>query len=695
MQLCIFVSHIGGTAFGWLIPAAWGLSDSSEQFLFLSGFGLGSVFARKAARGGFAEAARDLWARARRLWRIHLLVLAGFGLVVPLADLAFPGEVARLGWARLLAEPWLALPAALGLHQPEFTGILPSFLFGMVLLPPFVLALERFGSAAILGPVGVYLAARAACWTTPAVAGEFAFDPLAWQVIFLGGAFLGRRLLLEGRAVGRSRALLAASLAVLLFGLLVRLQQRGFTSWPALDAEAVTGKERLAILRLLHAAALAYAVAALVPRDAAWLSGGLSRWLSALGRQSLTVFAAGLFLSYGATLILRAAGYSLALDAALVAAGALALGRRARRMERARGEWRAAHGFGAGPAYPSGTTRPRPERRKTEPAMPAASRLLALAGRNGPALLFFGVLVGLVAPALAEAAKPLKDIAVFCFTLGAFLKVDLAAFREEVASAPARRNLLVLLWVALGVPVAGAGLAASVAGSSPDLAQGILLASAAPAVASAPAIAAMLGLSAPFALFATLASTFAAPVLMPALLAALGGPHAAIDPFAMAERLAVIVGGAAVAAWALRRFAGGFVKANPHAMTGVAVVALLVFAVGAMAGMQALFLRDPGLVARDLLLAFAVNAALQGIGLGLFWGIGARGAATVGLVSGNRNVGLAWAAAGAGLPLGTEVFLAMSVLPIFMMPAVVAPLVARLLRPCRRAAGAQPRAAAR
>lgn len=63
---------------------------------------------------------------------------------------------------------------------------------------------------------------------------------------------------------------------------------------------------------------------------------------------------------------------------------------------------------------------------------PHVRGLLAFAGRNGPLMLFAGVLIGLVAPALAEAARPLLGLAVFVFTLGAFLKVDLASFRKEL-----------------------------------------------------------------------------------------------------------------------------------------------------------------------------------------------------------------------------------------------------------------------
>lgn len=337
MQLSIFVSHIAGTSFGWFIHAAWGISDSSEQFLFLSGFGLGSVFALKAARGGAGAALVDLAGRTRRLWLTHLVVLAGFGAAVAAADRwAFPGEAARLGWDKLFALPWLTLPAAFGLHQPGFMGILPSFLFGMVLLPALMGGLEALGARILLIPALLYLTVQVTGWMTPAIASEFAFDPLAWQFLFLLGAYLGRRALLTGEAVPRSPVLVSLACGILAFGLAVRLQQHGVIPWPVLDEHHVMGKEHLALPRLLHALALAYLVAVLLPRDAAWLGSGPARWLAAIGRNSLNVFAVGLFLSYGATLLLRAEGGSLWLDAALVALGCAALGILAAGLERRR-----------------------------------------------------------------------------------------------------------------------------------------------------------------------------------------------------------------------------------------------------------------------------------------------------------------------------------------------------------------------
>jgi predicted Na+-dependent transporter len=310
------------------------------------------------------------------------------------------------------------------------------------------------------------------------------------------------------------------------------------------------------------------------------------------------------------------------------------------------------------------------------------SNLLAFAGRNGPLMLFVGVLIGLVAPPLADAARPLLGLAVFVFTLGAFLKVDLASFRKELER-PASTACM-LAWTTFGVPLV---MLAILRLTQPEagLAQGMMLCALAPPVGSAAAIAAMLGLSAPLSLLATVVATVLSPLYLPPLASWLAGYQLHIDPVAMTERLLLIVGGACACATLLRRYAGRFVAQNPHAMTGIAVLGLILVAIGAMRGMRNYFVAHPQEVASYVALAFAVNAGFQGLGTILFAPAGRLHALTVGLVSGNRNVTLAWAAASASL-MGqqqVELYLAASVLPIFMLPALTRPAVARMLRSSR------------
>jgi hypothetical protein len=309
MQVSIFVSHVVGTVFAWGIHAAWGLSDSSEQFIFLSGFTLGSVFTLKAARDGFAQARADMRRRTWRLYATHLTVLCMFAALVFSAGMRLvPGEVEQLHWSFLAERPWFAVPGALAtLYQPDFMGILPVFVWCMLLLPGFLWLTDRIGAWALLPPVALYAAVQLGLVAAPTpFENGIAFDPLAWQLLYLSGAWFGRRALLTGGAVPRSKWLVAGAAAVVLFGLWARLVEHGFIAGPEdLAVAALMHKEALALPRLLHVLSLAYLVAALVPKDAAWMRSAPGQALAAIGRHSLQVFCMGLFLAWGATTMLR------------------------------------------------------------------------------------------------------------------------------------------------------------------------------------------------------------------------------------------------------------------------------------------------------------------------------------------------------------------------------------------------------
>lgn len=349
LQLSIFASHATGSVVGaWFIHGAWGFSDSSEQFILLSGFTLGSVFARKQARDGWRGAAADLLRRTWRLYRIHLLVFALFGGLMLAASLSFlPGEAATRGWAPLWADPWHAIPgAALMLFQPDYMGILPAFVWCMLLLPGFAWLCGRFGDAALLAPVAVYAAMVAFGLMLPPLpaSGGVSFNPFAWQVLYLVGAWLGGRALRDGVALALprrwDRGLTIAALALVVGGLWVKLSWHGLVALPAPDpmTSLIDWKPDLAPLRALHALALAWLVARFVPRSAGWMDTTPGRWVARIGRHSLEVFCLGIFLSWGVTTLLRLAPSMVAAvaDVPLIAAGFLMLGWFARRLERKR-----------------------------------------------------------------------------------------------------------------------------------------------------------------------------------------------------------------------------------------------------------------------------------------------------------------------------------------------------------------------
>ena len=337
MQVAIFVSHVSANVFAWGIHAAWGLSDSSEQFIFLSGLALGSVFTLKAARDGHGAAQRDLLRRAARLYRTQMLLFFGFAAMVLLAALLLqdPGLLMPGGWCPLVDAPWLAVPAAFTLlYQPEYMDILPGFIFGMLLLGPFLWLAARLGAWALVPSLALYAAVQLGWLGLPGLLGrEIGFDPLAWTLLYLVGGLLGRRALL-GQPLPRGRVPLGLALAVLALGLGLRLVQHGFLPGPEWVASLGQHKEILAPTRLLHALALAYVVAVLVPREAGWMHGRLGQWLAMLGRHSLAVFCLGLFLAWGLNTTTRLLPqHAWWLHLLLVPAGVALLGLRARLAE--------------------------------------------------------------------------------------------------------------------------------------------------------------------------------------------------------------------------------------------------------------------------------------------------------------------------------------------------------------------------
>jgi len=341
MQVSIFISHAAGTMGFWFIHAAWGLSDSSEQFVLLSGLALGSVFTLKQHRDGFAAAWRDIGMRTARLWRIHLLVFLLFGMMVLWTEriVGLPGEIARMNWSLFAERPWHALAGgAVLLHQPAFMGIFPIFLVCMAALPVFAWAAGRFGAWAMVASVALYAVPQLAGPVIPGIGGtEIAFDPLAWQLLFMTGAWIGRAALLGQRGVPRHPAFVAAAAAVVAFGVWVRLVGHGILPGPAIEPLFLGGKEHLAPPRLLHALALAYLVAVLMPRSAGWMECAGAQWMAAIGRNSLQVFSLGLFLSYLYTVAVRCwPGQAALLDAPLILGGVALLVVFARRLERRR-----------------------------------------------------------------------------------------------------------------------------------------------------------------------------------------------------------------------------------------------------------------------------------------------------------------------------------------------------------------------
>jgi hypothetical protein len=308
--------------------------------------------------------------------------------------------------------------------------------------------------------------------------------------------------------------------------------------------------------------------------------------------------------------------------------------------------------------------------------VPAAA--LSLAGRHGTLVAAASVFVGLAIPGLAAACKPYLGEAIVVMLTLAFLRVD----PNELFHHFTRPGLVALatLWAMLLVPtVLGIGfLAFGLDQSMPGLYFMLVLQMSAPGLMSSPALAALLGLDVALTLATLIVSTAITP-LTASLFTHVFLGSALASPFGFGLRLFLIIAGCALAAAIIRRVAGPtFIAAQRERIDGLSVIAMFMFAVAAMDGVAGHFRSNPLLVIELTALAFALALGLIAVTALVFLRAGRARAFAIGLIAGNRNIGLMLAASGFAVPDVAWLYFALAQFPIYLLPHLLKPLVRRL-----------------
>src|SRR5262245_15195389 len=185
---------------------------------------------------------------------------------------------------------------------------------------------------------------------------------------------------------------------------------------------------------------------------------------------------------------------------------------------------------------------------------PAAA--LAWLGRHGTGAVAISMFVGIAAPPLGALVRPYFPETVIVLLVLAFLRVDPAGLSSQLS----RPALLAAAagWTMMAVP-ALMGLALIAGGAvslTPALLLALILHAVAPPTFSSPALAALIGLNAALSLALLIVCIAATPFTAPVFVAVFAGPEVTLSPFALGIRLALILAGAAAAAWAIRAVAG-------------------------------------------------------------------------------------------------------------------------------------------
>jgi BASS family bile acid:Na+ symporter len=305
---------------------------------------------------------------------------------------------------------------------------------------------------------------------------------------------------------------------------------------------------------------------------------------------------------------------------------------------------------------------------------------LAFIGRHGTIAVALSIVLGLLLPGLAALFKPVLGEAVVALLVLSFLRVNPVAL-----GALARRPLIVLgatAWLMLLLPAVFAGLftALGLKATMPELYFILILQSCSPALMSAPAMAALMGLDVALTLACLLGSMVAVPFVA-ALVTHIFLGAALIAPFDFGVRLFALIAGSAAAAAVIRWWFGGTaIEARYELLDGFSVIAMFIFAMAAMDGVTAHALADPRLVAALTALTFALTIGTIVVTTLVFLAAGRERAFAIGILTGNRNMGVMLAATGFAVPPTGWLYFGLAQFPIYLLPVVLKWLAARMSR---------------
>jgi hypothetical protein len=304
----IFLDHIPSNMVAWITLRNYGFSDATEIFVFISGYTAAFVYGREMLNRGFVIAAARILRRAWQVYVAHIFLFMIYMTELAYVTTTFENplyseEIDLLG---ALKEPGSTLVRALLLmFQPPNLDILPLYIVLLAGFPLVLWLLLRRPTLALVASVALYAVAwkfELALVAYPR--GEWFFNPLAWQLIFVFGAWCALGGAARLAAVIQSRSALALAIAYLLFSFTISLTwyndalDRRVPQWLT-DFIYPVDKTNLDVLRFAHFIALATVTVRFVRRDSPWLEWPVLRPIVMCGQHSLEIFCLGEFLSLG------------------------------------------------------------------------------------------------------------------------------------------------------------------------------------------------------------------------------------------------------------------------------------------------------------------------------------------------------------------------------------------------------------
>ncbi|MBR1220292.1 OpgC domain-containing protein [Bradyrhizobium sp. U87765 SZCCT0131] len=303
----IFLDHIPYNIVNWLTTRNYGFSDAADLFVFISGYTASFVYARMMIERGFVVGATRLMKRVWQLYVAHVFLFVIYIVTIGYVAIKFhdPDIINEFNVAGLIDNPIETLTQGLLLKfKPVNLDVLPLYIVLMGVFPPVLWLMLRHPDLVMFASLILYAAARQFGWNLPAYpVGTWYFNPFCWQLLFMFGAWFALGGALESRPIIRSRSLLVAGIAYLIFALVMTMAGRFeafgnlFPRW-LYETFNPNDKTNLAPYRVLHFVIIAFLVTRFFPKNWPGLEWKVFAPMIKCGQQSLEVFCVGVFLSF-------------------------------------------------------------------------------------------------------------------------------------------------------------------------------------------------------------------------------------------------------------------------------------------------------------------------------------------------------------------------------------------------------------
>jgi hypothetical protein len=286
-------------------PRSLGFSDGADLFVFLSGLTFGMVYSRRMDRHGFLFSFAKSARRSLQIYSVYLLTLAA----VLLLGYALVSTAPLLGRRLQLDEPLSSqlLGGLILSNQPYGFQILSFYILVLPYATVLVWLQRRCPILAWAIALGLYGAVQ----FRPELnlqqfpgAGEWYFNPFAWQFLFFVGIAAGMKQAGCAQTRWFRVSLCSLALAVVVVGVIcTKGLELCYGQISPLDGETIewsasANKTTLGPLRVLHFLAVASLLFAILDKQSACLTRPVGKCLVMAGQHSLPVYSLGIFLTF-------------------------------------------------------------------------------------------------------------------------------------------------------------------------------------------------------------------------------------------------------------------------------------------------------------------------------------------------------------------------------------------------------------